>query len=476
MDSDSPEPGASLPDAKPVEMSELTAQPASLFEAAAVTPIAAAAVVAEIAAATTTPPGVSEQLRPGAWQYIGLGLALLSVSAVWGAGGSILLPQQVAAIVGNGGKVAALGLVGGIAAIVALVVAPIFGALSDRTRSPLGRRNIWVLGGAIATGLLLLFMGRASSIPLLIALWCGAQLTTNAANAAMSAVIPERFPISRRGTISAVTGIGALLGTFVGTAIGGLAGSVTAGWIAVGVVALVLGALWALTAREPAELTRTIALRAQAGAGAAAAKAVGAKKRLDLPRNPDYWWAFAGRFLIFLALQQVLGYQFYIVSDYIKLGQTNPTLPVAQAVVILGGIFTLTLLPSTGFAGWLSDKIGRVKPFVFTTSIGLALPMAMLLLFPSWPVMIVASALNGIVFGMYLSVDQALMSRVLPNIENAARDLGILNIANAGPQVLAPFAASVIISLLGGYPSLFIASIVLAILGALTVRQIRVVN
>lgn len=474
MNSDSPEPGASLPEAQPVEMSELAAQPLSLFEAAAVTPIAAAAVEAEIAAAATIPPDVSEQLRPGAWQYIGLGLALLSLTAVWGAGGSVLLPQQVAAIVGNGGKVAALGLVGGIAAIVALVVAPIFGALSDRTRSPLGRRNIWVLGGAIATALLLLFMGHAASIPLLIALWCGVQLTTNAANAAMSAVIPERFPISRRGTISAVTGIGSLLGTFVGTAIGGFAGSVTVGYIAVGVVALVLGVLWALTAREPAELTRAIALRAQTGAEVA--KAAGAKRRLDLPRNPDYWWAFAGRFLIFLALLQVNGYQFYILSDYIKLGQTNPTLPVAQGVVILSGIFVLTLLPSTAFAGWLSDKIGRVKPFIFATSLGLALPMLLLLLIPSWPIMIVTSALNGLVFGMYLSVDQALMSRVLPKIENAARDLGILNIANAGPQVLAPFAASVIITVLGGYPPLFITSIVFAIVGALTVRQIRGVN
>src|SRR3974390_2046944 len=109
------------------------------LEAAALNPIAAdvaATELEEVAMATTT--DVSEHLRPGRWQYIGLALALLSVSAVWGAGGSVLLPQQVQAIVGNAHKVLALGLVTGIAAVVPIIWAPIAGFLSDRTRSRLG--------------------------------------------------------------------------------------------------------------------------------------------------------------------------------------------------------------------------------------------------------------------------------------------------------------------------------------------------
>jgi MFS family permease len=84
--------------------------------------------------------------------------------------------------------------------------------------------------------------------------------------------------------------------------------------------------------------------------------------------------------------------------------------------------------------------------------------------------------INGLAFGLYLSVDQALMTRVLPSVENAARDLGILNIANAGPQVLAPFVASVIISAMGGYRTLFVVALVLVAIGALCVRPIRSVR
>jgi MFS family permease len=461
---------ASLPEGEHMQHVEPTALP---LEATAVTPLATAA--AATALDTTPVPDVSEQLRPGRWQYMGLGLALLSVTMVWGGGLQVLLPQQVAVIAGNSGKVVALGLVTGISALVALAWAPIAGFLSDRTRSRLGRRNIWVLLGGIATALLLLFIGQAGSIPLLLVFWCVIQLTTNASSAALSAVIPERFPISRRGTISAITGIASLLGTFVGVAIAGLTHSLTAGWITIAVVSLVLGGLWALTAREPAEVKEAIE-RAAAARSATRDRASGAKRRLDLPRNADYWWAFAGRFLIFLGVQALLGYQLYILSDYIHLGQTNPGLPVATGVVILSGIFTVAILPSTGLAGWLSDKIGRVKPFVFITSLGFALPMVILLLWPTWPGILVAWVILGLAFGSYLSVDQALMSRVLPNIENAARDLGILNIANAGPQVLSPVFASIVISLLGGYRTLFIIAIVLVILGALSVRLIRSVN
>jgi MFS family permease len=428
---------------------------------------------ADLATSAPTLADRTERLRPGRWQYLGLSLAFLAVSAVWGAGLQVLLPQQVAAIAGNAQKVAVLGLVTGVSAIVAMAWAPIAGFLSDRTRSRLGRRNIWVLCGALATALLLLLLGQAATIPLVMVLWCGVQLTTNSMSSPLTAVIPERFPTSRRGTISALTGIGALLGTFVGVAVGGLTHSFTAGWLTVGGVILVLGALYALTAREPIQVREALAREADARVRA---RRAGTSSKLDLPRNADYWWAFAGRFGMILGIQSLSGYQYYIVSDYLHLGQTNPTLPVATAIVILSGLFTLFILPSMAVAGWLSDKVGRVKPFVFLTSLGFAVPMALLLFIPSWPTMLVAQAINGIVFGMYLAVDQALMSRVLPNVENAARDLGILNIANAGPQALAPFVASLIITFLGGYHSLFLFGIVVVVLGALTVRQIRSVN
>lgn len=131
-------------------------------------------------------------------------------------------------------------------------------------------------------------------------------------------------------------------------------------------------------------------------------------------------------------------YLLYILTDYIHLGQTNPGLLAATAVAILSGINAAAMFLSMAVSGWIADKFGRLKPFVFWASMGFAVPIVLLLIAPSWPAILAAQLINGLSFGLYLAVDQALMTRVLPSVENAARDLGILNIANAGPQVLGP--------------------------------------
>lgn len=60
----------------------------------------------------------------------------------------------------------------------------------------------------------------------------------------------------------------------------------------------------------------------------------------------------------------------------------------------------------------------------------------------------IAAIIMGAGFGAYTAVDLALISRVLPNAEDRARDLGVINIANALPQVLAPLIASIMITAL----------------------------
>jgi MFS family permease len=89
--------------------------------------------------------------------------------------------------------------------------------------------------------------------------------------------------------------------------------------------------------------------------------------------------------------------------------------------------------------------------------------------------MVVFSVVNGLAFGCLFAVDNALVTLVLPKAEDAARDMGVLNVANAGPQIVAPFVASVLVSL-GGYNLLFAMGGILAVLGALAIRPIRSVR
>jgi MFS family permease len=119
------------------------------------------------------------------------------------------------------------------------------------------------------------------------------------------------------------------------------------------------------------------------------------------------------------------------------------------------------------------DRSGRRRVLVTVSGLVMAVPAAMLALWPSWPVTVAAAAILGLGFGIYLSVDQALVTQVLPSASGRAKDLGIINIASTGAQVLAPAIAAPLVSSLGGYPTLYLSVAVITALGSMFVLRIR---
>ena len=79
--------------------------------------------------------------------------------------------------------------------------------------------------------------------------------------------------------------------------------------------------------------------------------------------------------------------------------------------------------------------------------------------------------MGGAAFGTYMAVDGALMVEVLPDRDDAARDLGFLNAANSLPIVFAPGIGAALVKTVG-YPGLFTATIILAILGSLCITRV----
>jgi MFS family permease len=106
----------------------------------------------------------------------------------------------------------------------------------------------------------------------------------------------------------------------------------------------------------------------------------------------------------------------------------------------------------------------------------MALATAGLAAWQTWPGAIVAAALLGVGFGVFTSVDFALMTDVLPTALDRGKDLGVINVANALPQVAAPVLAAPIVTYLGGYRALYLVAAVIGLAGAVLVRRIRGVD
>jgi len=124
--------------------------------------------------------------------------------------------------------------------------------------------------------------------------------------------------------------------------------------------------------------------------------------------------------------------------------------------------------------GNLSDRTGRRKVFVVTASIVYGLAMFMVAIASNFNGFLVGTAISGLGFGGYMVVDLALVADVLPDKNNAAKDLGVLNMAGALPFSTAPAIAPAIPAMgSGSYGVLYAVAGVCAIVGAVAIPPVK---
>ncbi|WP_330328762.1 MFS transporter [Streptomyces sp. NBC_00536] len=407
--------------------------------------------VGRAAAATGAPVG-------GRWVGA-LSLANLGVWVGWFGPLQLLLARQAEQFT-PGHKAATLALVTGLGAAVSMVANPVFGALSDRTTARAGRRVPWVIAGTAGGGAGLVLLALARSVPAVIAGWCLVQLALNASFAALTAAVPDQVPPRRRGLVGGWLGVSQVVGILVGTALATVAGGTGAGYLAC--------AAFSVVAVLPYVLMRRDTVLSPADRPAFRWRSFLAGFWIDPRRHPDFGWAWLTRFLMNLSYSISTMYLLYYLTDAVHYTDDADT-----GVLILTALNALTLLSTVVISGVRSDRSGRRKPYVIRS--GLIISAATLLLagWQTWTGAVVASLILGVGFGVYTSVDFALLTDVLPTAGDRGRDLGVINIANALPQVLAPVIAAPVVTHLGGYTALYGLAGALALVGSVLVRRIR---
>ncbi|MET8140474.1 MFS transporter [Sphaerisporangium sp. NPDC005288] len=380
----------------------------------------------------------------------------------------VLLPRQIALVTDLGGKEGALAWVTGAGAAVAMVFNPVAGALSDRTAGRFGRRHPWTLLGAVAGGLGLAFLAFQGSFAGVLIGWCLAQAGLNAMQAALTAGVPDHVPVGQRGEVSGWIGVPQTLGVVLAVVLVTMVATTTgAGYLLI--AALVpLGVLpFVLTTRDaplPARLRPPFSLRGFVGGLWVSPRA-----------HPDFAWAWLTRFLMQLGNAVALLYLLYFLTDAVGYERLFPGSRAEDGLLVLILIYTAAVVVTAVAGGVVSDRMGRRKMLVTVSGAISAAPFVIMAFWPLWPMVVAAAVIMGVGFGIYLAVDNALVTQVLPAATGRAKDLGLINIANSGPQVLGPVIAGPIVSGLGGYPVLYLTAAALTLLGAGLVWKIRAV-
>ncbi|KXK60904.1 MFS transporter [Micromonospora rosaria] len=376
----------------------------------------------------------------------------------------VLLPQQVERIA-PGDKEAMLAVVTGLGALAAVLANPLAGAWSDRTCLRLGgrefgRRHVWTAGGAVLGALALVLLARQHTIVGVALGWVAAQVCFNAMLASLTAAIPDRVPVAQRGGVAGWVGIPQALGLVAGAVlVTALIRGNAAGYLAVAVAVLVLALPFALlTADDPLPRRHRPPLRL---------RALLASMWIDPRRHPDFAWAWLTRFLVQVGNALATLYLLYFLTD--KVRHADPE----GALLILILLYTAGLMLTAVVAGRLSDRSGKRRIYVIVAGVVMAGAALLLAAVPTWPAALVAALVLGTGYGVYLSVDAALITQVLPRATDRAKDLGVINIANSAPQVLGPALSAPIVVHLGGYPTLYAVTAVVTLLGSVLVLKIR---
>lgn len=382
-----------------------------------------------------------------AWLFVAnLGLWLAVYAPI-----QILLPQQ-AELLNKADKTFVFGLVTGVGAFVAMVGVPLIGFLSDRTTSRFGRRHPWTLCGSIVAAIGLGVLANAHSVFIMTLGWCLVQAGVSSMLAALTAAVPDRVPVVQRARVGGQFGISQMLGTVLGAVVvTTLVSGLSAGYLTCAVVVLV-GALFFVLRTPDTQLV---------------VKPVRPTFWISPRAHPDFAWAWLGHFMLNLGNAFGTLYLYFFLSDEVR--HPSPDQGLLELMVLYG----VALTAGAVLFGARSDRSGRRKPYVYGASAVMALAAFLLVVSPTWPVALVAAPLLGIGFGTYLAVAIALITQVLPAASDRAKDLGVLNVANALPQVVAPLLTTLILASLGGYRGLFAASALATVLAAVLMSRVR---
>ncbi|MBB1069585.1 MFS transporter [Limosilactobacillus sp. RRLNB_1_1] len=392
---------------------------------------------------------------------IGLAIGVLSWLLPYVGVNSTLLPALLQKIA-PAQKVQIIAEVATIGMIVAAIANVVFGALSDRTRSRHGRRTPWIIIGSIGSAICFWLITITTSIPMLLVIWGVYQAALNAVVGPLLAILSDLVPKKYKGTIASFYGIANSVANPLGTIVASqFLTKINMGIWTMIAIQLILGFLCVAVIHEPGNKDDKVEPLHGYQLIEAFIFPVHGQLR-------DFYLSLFGKLLIVAAHYIIVGYQLYIFMDYMKLssGEAASSLSIMSTILMFTGMFFAAI------SGPIADKIGSIKKMMVIASVGFGIGVLMPFFDPQPWTMFAYAVIGGSCYGIYNSIDQALNVSVLPSKKAAAKDLGILNLANTIGQILGPIVASVVITQMG-YHLIFMAAFIMCVIGGVLFQMIR---
>jgi MFS family permease len=470
------------------------------------------------------------------YDYLTINLFWLGLNIRNTALGSIFMPYLVGIFAPEAIKNTALGAMRSAGLVIAMLVQPAAGLLSDRSTSRFGRRRPYILIGALFDCLFLAAIALSWNYWALLVAVLLIQFSSNISHGPLQGLIPDLVPEDQRGRASAIKAIMELLPLIlVGLTIARIVGAGQLDWaifatgisllivtlitiifvketplqekpttpfwppmvrvlgmlggIIIGAVAGLLGGglvggLAGLITLSFAE--KATALSVGVGVGGAIAMivavvtgvwagALGTLGKEARQQSLFVWW-IVNRLMFLAAATSIQGSIFYFVMYAFKLSNEAASSMTGSLTSIIGIFIVLTALAS----GWIADRIGR-KRLVAISGIVAAAGNVLLLItiwVPNLTIVYIAGTIIGVATGLFMTANWALGTDLVPAGE-AGRYLGVSNLAGAGAGIIGAGIGGLVADYINhyymglGYFAVFAAYAVLFALSTVTLLGMR---
>jgi MFS family permease len=397
------------------------------------------------------------------WPYLTqLSVNYLGWAFCWTVTSAYMVPNMLLGMVDDSVKNARLGLMTGLGNVMVIILVPLFGVLSDRTRSRFGRRRPFYLPAAFAMLALAILIAISNRYLFLLAI----VILTHSMLALWfpnRALVRDVVPIERRGRISGLGNIANTLGIMGGHIVAPK--FINAGRMMI--LALIAGA-----AAVAANLWVAIRIKEHPSDNTADQTPLSFRE-VYIPRlekSKGLGWLAAVNFVSHLGLVGMICFLLYFIKDQIDPENFNATF--ANVVLIAMAAAVLT---SIG-AGFFADRFGRRRVFIIACLIQVTAMLNFLLAPRIHTTLYLSGLLYGLGNGAYLSMYWTLLSDLVPEDE-ASRYIGLMQYTMQIPWAVMPALLGPIVDGFGaesgrGYDILFTIITVLLVIGAAMIWKI----
>lgn len=349
-----------------------------------------------------------------------------------------------------------------------MFLGPLGGSIADKTTVKMGRRRFWMIAGSIGGALSMITIAYAPSMSILILGFCSVQFFYGMVSLSCYAIVPEQVEPEKFGRVSGMFGAAAPMFVMSGMMIMGAFADVPVQQklLVIAIIQLICGILATI-------LIKDSQFKGNKSSENKKNFSEGLKNIYpSVKKYPSFTWALLTKLFINITNAGLgLLTLFYIArfhlgeADIFKLNAY-----MAPSIMLMVGAGLI--------GGFLSDKIKKQKIFVMGAALITGACLIAFALAPSVTWVVVGNFVFNFGFGMYGAVDNALVNRILPSVEDAGKDIAIMNattqLASSLVNFVAPMFIALGVKLFGGdgYTFFFLLLAGFSLLSALVVIPI----